>query len=233
MTKTTTTTTTTVVTETTIAKTDNARLIFILDRSGSMGGIAVEAMGGFNAFVEGQRKQPGKANISLVIFDNIIDTIHDKVNLKEVPVLTESVYQPRGMTALYDAIGVTMTKYLAEPTTDKTIVAILTDGEENSSREFSGEAIAKLIKTAETEHGWEVLFLGANIDVNKIATQLNIQSGKFATFAASSKGMLDSYEAVNNVTSMYRMSASRGIAASADDVNLEGAYAAAAAASSN
>ena len=218
-----------------VAKTDNARLIFVLDRSGSMGGIANEAIGGFNAFVEGQKKEPGKATISLVIFDHEIVTVHDKVNLKEVEALTDKVYQARGMTALYDAIGVTITKYLGEKSkkNEKTILAILTDGEENSSKEYSGKAVADLIKSAETEHGWEVLFLGANIDVSKVATQLNIGAHKFATFAATSKGMGDTYGALNSVTSMYRSAAAMGCVMDAEDVNLENAYVAAAAASSN
>jgi hypothetical protein len=196
-----------------------------------MSSIKNEAIGGFNAFVEGQKKEPGKASISLVIFDNVIETVHDKVSLKEVPVLTDAVFQPRGMTALYDAIGVTITKYLNEKTSknEKTILAILTDGAENSSQEYSGAAAAELIKRAETEHNWEVLFLGANIDVSKVAASLNIASNKFASFAATGKGMSDSYEAINTVTSMYRGAAAAGMVLNASDVNLEVAMAAASA----
>lgn len=216
----TTTTTTTVTVEDAPAK---ARLIFILDRSGSMSSIKTEAIGGFNAFVEGQKKVPGEAQLSLVIFDNVIETVHNQVQLQNVPVLTEEIYIPRGMTALYDAIGVTITQLLSgkQDSNTKTILAILTDGEENASKEFSGKAVADLIKSAETEHNWEVLFLGANIDVEKVATQLNIQGHKFASFAATAKGMSDSYEAVNAVTTMYRSAFAAGTTLNSADVNLQ------------
>jgi len=201
----TTTTVTTTVVETQVAPT-KARLVFVLDRSGSMNNIKNEAIGGFNAFVDGQKKVPGEADITLVIFDNIIETIHSRVGLNHVPVLTEEVYTPRGMTALYDAIGVTITKCLEEKVSDdtKTILAILTDGEENSSKEFSGSTVASLISKVEKEHNWEVLFLGANIDVQKMATTLNIQGGKFASFTASAKGMADTYSALNSAATTYR-----------------------------
>lgn len=219
-------------------KAGKARLIFVLDRSGSMSNIANEAIGGFNAFVEGQKKQPGKAKLSLVIFDNEIDTVHDDVKLSEVPELTNKVYQPRGMTSLFDAIGTTITKTLEKKTSknEKTILAILTDGEENSSKEFTGQAVADLIKKVETEYNWEVLFLGANIDVSKVATSLNIASHKFASFGATSKGISDTYAAINDVTTMYR---SRGVslnamsAAEISEFDLTSNLAKAAAASSN
>jgi hypothetical protein len=218
---TTTTTTTTTVVETVDTPT-KARLIFVLDRSGSMGSIQTEAIGGFNAFVEGQKAVPGEATLSLVIFDNVVETVHDKVTLEEIPVLTNEVFVPRGMTALYDAIGVTINKYISEgnPSDTKTILAILTDGAENASQEYSGKQVADLVKKAETELGWEVLFLGANIDVQHVAGNLGIQAGKFAAFAASSKGISDTYAAVNTATAMYRSFAP----GAAESVNLQALY---------
>lgn len=214
-TTTTTTTTTTVVTETTTTQTvakQKTRLIFVLDRSGSMSGIANEAIGGFNAFADGQKKVEGEATMTLVIFDNVLETVHDNVPLANVPTLTNEIYIPRGMTALYDAIGVTIAKYLAVPTDEdtKTIFAVLTDGYENASQEFSGKAVADLIKKVETEHQWEVMFLGANINVQEIATQLNVQSTKFAAFAASAKGIDDTFQAVNAYATSLR-SVSKGV----------------------
>ncbi len=182
-----------------------AKLLFILDRSGSMGTISNEAIGGFNAFVEGQKKVAGEATLSLVIFDNVIETVYDNIKLQDVPVLTNEVYFARGMTALYDAIGVTIHQHLKDADVNtKIILAILTDGDENSSQEYTGPNVAELIKKVETEHNWEVLFLGANIDVTKVATQLNIHSSKFASFAATGKGIQDSYSAINTVAGSYR-----------------------------
>lgn len=208
------TTTTTVTTVTTITTNQvpptKARLIFVLDRSGSMQSIQNEAIGGFNAFVEAQKKVEGEATLSLIIFDNIIDTIHKDVPLNEVPILTNQVFIPRGMTAMNDAIGVTITQCLSETAEVgvKTIMAVLTDGQENSSKEFTGKMVGDLIKRAESEYGWEVLFLGANIDVNAVASSINVSSNKFATFEATAKGAMDSYDAFSNVTSMYRSGAS-------------------------
>lgn len=206
MTTTTTTVTTTVTTTTAAATPTKARLIFVLDRSGSMQSIQNEAIGGFNAFVEAQKKVEGEATLSLVIFDNVIDTIHKDVPLNEVPVLTSQVFVPRGMTAMNDAIGVTITQCLSETAEAgvKTIMAVLTDGQENASKEYTGKMVGDLIKRAESEYGWEVLFLGANIDVNAVASSINIASNKFATFQANAKGAMDSYDAVSNATAMYR-----------------------------
>jgi hypothetical protein len=199
-----------------------SRLIFVLDRSGSMQSIEGEAIGGFNAFVDGQKKIDGEATMTLVLFDNVLETVYENLPLAQVPVLTKEVYFPRAMTALYDAIGVTIAKYLAVPTdaNTKTIFAVLTDGAENASKEFSGKATADIIKRAETENAWEVLFLGANINVAEIATQLNIQSSKFAAFAASSKGISDTFAAVNAATSMYR-SVPKG---TVSDISLQATY---------
>lgn len=221
MTKTTTTTTTTVVTETTVAPT-KTRLIFVLDRSGSMNTIEAEAIGGFNAFVDGQKKVKGDATLTLVLFDNLLETIYENMPLDQVPVLTKEVYFPRAMTALYDAIGVTIAKYQAMPTDEntKTIFAVLTDGAENASKEFSGSAVADLIKKAETEHQWEVMFLGANINVAEIATKLNVQSSKFAAFAASGKGIDDTFKSVNAYATSLRGVAKGTVL----DVSLQSTY---------
>lgn len=219
----TTTTTTTVVTETTVTDAPmKTRLIFVIDRSGSMQSIENEARGGFNAFVDGQKKLPGEATLTLVQFDGELETIHNAAPLASIPALTKDVYFPRGMTALYDAIGVTITKYLndASEKNVKTIFAVLTDGAENASREFSGKAVADLIKRAETEYQWEIMFLGANINVAEIATQLNVQSTKFAAFAASAAGIEGTFAAVNATTSMYR-GMSKGAVC---DVSLQDTY---------
>jgi hypothetical protein len=222
-------TTTTITTTTTVTQTpapSKTRLIFILDRSGSMASIQNEAIGGFNAFVDGQKKVEGEAVLSLVLFDNELETVHKNAPLQNVPALTAEVYFPRAMTALYDAIGVTITKCLSDKSNQytKTILAILTDGEENASKEFSGKAVADLIKTVETEHKWDVLFLGANINVAELAAKLNIQSGKFAAFAASSKGIADTFTSINNVTSMYRSSGISGQSFTAAELNLQDNY---------
>jgi hypothetical protein len=223
---TTVTTTTTTTTTNTTQKIDHARLIFVLDRSGSMSSVKEEAIGGFNAFVQAQKNEQGTASMSLILFDNEVDIIHNDIDLKNVPILTDEVFVPRGMTSLYDAIGMTLSEFMNSKSSksQKTILAILTDGEENSSKKFSGSEVAKLIKQAEDEYKWEVLFLGADINVEKIATNLNVSSNKFTSFNKSAKGFSDSYEAVNKVTSQFRMAASRGVVLDPSAVNLNTEY---------
>ncbi len=80
-------------------------LVFILDRSGSMGGLEADTIGGYNALMEKQKKEEGRAIVSTVLFDDRVEVLHDRVALSEVPVMTEKEYYVRGCTSLLDAIG--------------------------------------------------------------------------------------------------------------------------------
>lgn len=80
-------------------------LVFILDRSGSMSGLEKDTIGGFNAMLEKQRKEPGDAVVSTVLFDNETEVIHDRVSIADIPNLTDKDYYVRGCTALLDAVG--------------------------------------------------------------------------------------------------------------------------------
>src|ERR1017187_1456227 len=147
----------------------NARIFFILDRSGSMTGIADETIGGFNAFVDDQKEVPGKATFSLVQFDHEYHLVHDDISLSEVPTMTRDTFRPRGMTALYDAVGKTIARFKDDnPKNTKTIVQILTDGQENSSKEYSFTQVQELIKEVEEKHGWDVFFIGANMNTQAV-----------------------------------------------------------------
>jgi hypothetical protein len=123
------------------ATTKTTEIAVILDRSGSMESIANDAIGGFNAFVDSQRRQPGEARMSLVLFDDRYEVPIKSQPLAKVPLLTRQTFVPRGSTALLDAIGRTIKRmtdaFAARPAAnrpDTIIVAILTDGEENASR---------------------------------------------------------------------------------------------------
>jgi hypothetical protein len=173
------------------------RLIFLLDVSGSMSVMAREAIGGFNNFVESQREVPGEATLSLILFDDRYEIIHDEIDLEEVPELTSRVYVPRGMTALYDAVGRTIKNRLVadmmskQPKNQKTIVAILTDGMENASREFTWGTVKNVMTEAQDNKGWEVIFVGANMDAHKVAGSMGIKASNTTTFDYTKAGTAD------------------------------------------
>lgn len=186
----------------------NARILFILDRSGSMRSIADETIGGFNAFVEGQKDLPGKATLSLVQFDNEILTMHDNVAINEVPLMDSSTFVPRGMTSLFDAVGSSIARFKNDnPEDTKTIVAILTDGEENSSKEYNYTSVNALIKEVQDENGWEVIFIGANMNATAVATSMGIKASNSVTFDYSKAGTTDIMSSVTLATRSMRGSA--------------------------
>jgi len=185
----------------------NARIFFILDRSGSMMSIKNDTIGGFNSFLAEQKKLPGKATFSLVQFDDRYEVHHNNVPINEVPELSEFTFVPRGGTALYDAVGITISRFKNDnPKDTKTIVAILTDGQENSSKEYNYANLQSLIKEVEGEHGWEVLFVGANMDAKSVAINMGIQAKNAVTFDYSAHGTASAMSTLS-----FAASATRGM----------------------
>ncbi len=178
-------------------------IVFILDRSGSMGGLEEDTIGGFNAMIEKQKKEPGEAVISTVIFDNVSEVIHDRVDVQEIPLMTREDYWVRGCTALLDAVGDAIHhignvhKYAREEDRpEKTVFVITTDGMENASRRYNYHRVRKMIQRQKEEYGWEFLFLGANIDAAKEAARFGISEDRAADYHADSKGTSVIYETV-------------------------------------
>ena len=176
--------------------------VFILDASGSMDHLTSDTIGGFNSTIKQKKKESGfeKILVTTVTFNTEIKTVHDRINIAKVKKLTEKEYVARGCTALYDAIGKTINhiayirKYLREEDVPEyTMFFIITDGLENSSREFSHEDITKLIDE-KGEDGWEFIFLGANIDVEKESDSIGV--GAYSAFDATGDGVRDMW-AVN------------------------------------
>ena len=146
-------------------------IVFILDRSGSMEGLEKDTIGGYNSFLQKQKKVDGEAYISTVLFDTGITVLHDRQNIKDVKLLTDDDYVPGGLTALLDAVGGAIKhignihKYaIKEDVPEKTIFVIITDGMENASRRYTYSDVQNLIENQKEKYGWEFLFLGANID---------------------------------------------------------------------
>lgn len=170
-------------------------VIFILDRSGSMGGLESDTIGGYNGFLEKQKKFAGKTQVTTVLFDDQYEILYNGVDISAAG-LTEAQYYVRGMTALYDAVGKTIldvgTRLSRTPEADrpgKVIMIITTDGAENSSREFSGKRIKEMISHQREKYGWEVLFFGANIDTANVAGSMGIDLDSAISFESTSTGV--------------------------------------------
>ncbi len=176
-------------------------LVFILDRSGSMAGLEGDTIGGFNAMIEKQKKEPGEAFVSTILFDNVSEVLHDRVSLESVPKMTDRDYTVRGCTALIDAIGGAIKhignihKYARpEDVPEHTMFIITTDGMENASRRFSSDEVKKMIERQKSEFGWEFLFIGANIDAVQTAAQFGIGHDRAVNYHADSQGTQVLYE---------------------------------------
>ncbi len=171
--------------------------VFILDASGSMQGLTSDTIGGFNSVIEQKKKQSDfdEILVTTVLFNTELKTLHDRINIAEVKKMTDTEYVAEGCTALYDAIGETIEhiayirKYIRkEDVPEYTMFFIITDGLENSSKKFSHAEVTKLIDE-KGEEGWEFVFLGANIDVEKESD--NIGVGAYSAFSATDDGVRD------------------------------------------
>ena len=192
-------------------KKDLTELVFILDRSGSMAGLEVDTIGGFNAMTQKQRKEPGEALVSTVLFDNETQVIHDRVPLEKVPALTQKEYYVRGCTALLDAVGGAIHhignvhKYAREEDRpEKTLFVITTDGMENASRRYTYDKVKAMIEHQREKYGWEFLFLGANIDAAREAARFGIRADRAANYHADHIGTEVIYEAVSEAVCQVR-----------------------------
>lgn len=198
-------------------KTDLTELIFILDRSGSMGGLESDTIGGYNAMLEKQKKESGEVLITTVLFDDKYELLHDRINLQGISPITEREYFVRGSTALLDAVGKTINKIVnVQRHTDKdeqaehVMFVITTDGMENASMEFSYEKVRHMIEHQKNKYGWEFIFLGANIDAVATAERFGISKERATNYNADSEGTLLNYEVISETVSCMR--ASRPIA---------------------
>jgi hypothetical protein len=168
-------------------------IAMLLDRSGSMESIKSDTEGGFNAFIEEQRKEPGEAKVTLAQFDTQYEVVYANRPIADVPPLQ---LQPRGMTALYDGVGRLITDVGAELATlpederpGTVIVVVMTDGHENSSVEWTHEAVAAAIKRQESEYSWYFVFLGANMDAVAVGQRMGFDADRSMTYDASEVGV--------------------------------------------
>ena len=186
-------------------------IVFILDRSGSMGGLENDTIGGFNGFVKKQAEM-GQTSLTTVLFDDKYEILHNGVDAGNV-VLTGDEYYTRGSTALLDAVGKTITdvgKRLNETPEasrpGKVIFVITTDGLENSSREFSYNEIKHMIAHQSDKYAWDFIFMGANIDVAMEGGKLGVKADRAVSFTASEKGVRKMFGCVDALCCELRSS---------------------------
>ena len=186
-------------------------LVFILDRSGSMAGLEGDTIGGFNSMITKQKAEQGSALVSTVLFDNVSEVIHDRVDIQKIAPMTAKEYYVRGCTALLDAVGGAIHhignvhKYAREEDRpEKTLFIITTDGMENASRRYSYDQVKMMIQRQQEKYGWEFIFLGANIDATKEAARFGIREDCAANYHADSTGTAVIYEAMSEVVCNVR-----------------------------
>ena len=189
-----------------MAKTE---MVFILDKSGSMAGLEDDTIGGFNSLIEKQRALQGEAIVTTILFDSAISKLHDGVSIRTIEPMTSKDYTAGGCTALLDAVGATIStvhkrqkRMKGKP--DHTVFVIITDGAENSSREFSYQEVQKMIRNRRKNSGWEFIFLGANMDAIETAGSLGIHKDRAANYHADRKGTAVNFEAIGSALCTLR-----------------------------
>jgi hypothetical protein len=164
-------------------------LIFILDESGSMHKFKEDTLGGFHSVLDQQKKKNPNGFVSLWLFGTSVKPVYEHFPVKEAPDLTHDQYVPKGLTALYDAIGMAITK---AHTLSNTLFVITTDGKENASRRFSRKDVQKLISKSEKQ-GAQFLFLAGSLDAVQCAEQIGISPKSTTRFVTGKQGIKEMY----------------------------------------
>lgn len=193
--------------------TSPANIIFILDKSGSMQRIKTDTIGGFNSFLTEQKKLNLPTKFWLTLFDTVsIEHRYEGVDIDKVEELNDNNYIPSGATPLYDAVGTTIRKL---DDVKEALIVILTDGEENASKEYTNESVKKLIEEKE-KNGYKFLYLGIGIDnYVKNASAMGINSAVMTSLG----NMSGSYNALNTMTATYRSCVSDNTTSAFDTSN--------------
>ncbi|MDO4615517.1 MAG: VWA domain-containing protein [Lachnospiraceae bacterium] len=186
-------------------------LVFILDRSGSMAGMELDTIGGFNAMIEKQKQEQGAAFVSTILFSNESTVLHDRVPVKKVAPLSRRDFQVGGCTALIDAIGGAIHhignihKYARpEDVPAHTMFVITTDGMENASHRYTSDEVKRMIEKEQKKYGWEFIFLGANIDAVSTAANFGIARDHAANYHNDPMGAAVNFDALGEAISQVR-----------------------------
>jgi hypothetical protein len=188
----------------------NSCLIAILvDSSGSMGSMYNEVISGLNNFIKKQKELPGECLVQVTQFDDIVEEVFSIRDIKDLPEFVQGKhFQPRGLTALNQAMGETINKIgkyldgLDKP--NRVIICQISDGGENASKEYTLERVREMIEHQKTKYNWEFIFLGANMDAQQVGGAMGVNSKSAITYSANAKGMIGALNSLTNYTTSYR-----------------------------
>lgn len=180
---------------------------FILDKSGSMASVKGATISGFNEYLGTLKNDGNKYSFSLTLFDTVIDKVCVNKPIKDVKDIDADTYMPDGGTALYDAVCITIDAVLAKvKPTQKVLTVIMTDGEENSSKEYGQEQLKAKIKELESKGNWSFVFLGANQDAWANAQKMGMSQMNTANFVGSAAGIQHTMRAMSANTANFSAS---------------------------
>ncbi len=187
-------------------KKEQMDIVFILDKSGSMGGTESDTIGGYNSYIDSFKDKDVK--VTTVLFNDHHEMITNRTPIKDIKKLTTNEYRVGGCTALLDALGNTI-NYMDGEKSKKAMFIITTDGLENASREYTKEKIKKMI---EKHTNWEFIYIGANIDSYEEGSQIGIERSNISNYDTSSKGIGKMYKAASMASEEYLRNDSIGTA---------------------
>ena len=187
-------------------------VILVLDRSGSMASIKSDMEGGFKTWLDEQKKLPGECRVTLVQFDTIYEVVYENRLIQDIDSI---IIEPRGGTAYIDAacrtiddVGRRLANIPDKDKPEKVVFIIITDGQENSSREFTAQQLKDKVKHQEEKYSWSFVFLGANLDMVSTASSYGGSFANAANFTPSAAGISASFSTLSNATSFYRSAVS-------------------------
>jgi len=183
-----------------MARANHTHILFILDRSGSMQSLHADVVGGFNTFLASQQAAEGTADLTLVQFDSDIETRMDGIDIQEVKPFRKSDFEPRGTTALFDAMGSSIDALGRELAArreadrpERVVVAVMTDGEENASQEYSFEKIQGMIEHQRSYYNWEFVFLASELRTLDLSLDMGVKREKSRRWVKSSAGTMAAF----------------------------------------
>jgi uncharacterized protein YegL len=185
-------------------------ITLVLDRSGSMDSIKIATIEGVNSFLSDQKRDEFKSVVSFVQFDDVYETVYVGKSIDKIQYLNEMSFQPRGLTALLDAIGKTIyttkkriNQLPKKERPDNVIIVIITDGMENASKEYSRNQIFNKIRRREEKNNWKFIFIAANQDAILEAQKFGIKRDQALQFSADNKGVKEAIGSFSR--EMYQM----------------------------